>query len=49
MVRKPYPTDITDQQWLILELLIMSLLNLSGRGRPRQVDLREIVNAINLP
>ena len=47
MARKPYPTDVTDQQWLILEPLILTLLNLSGRGRPRQVDLREIVNAMN--
>jgi putative transposase len=47
MARKAYPTDVTDQQWCILEPLILAVLNLSQRGRPRQVDLREIVNAIN--
>ena len=47
MARKPYPTDVTDEQWLILEPLILALLNLSRRGRPRQVDLREVINAIN--
>lgn len=46
MSRKPYPTDLNDIQWLILEPLLMAVLKHSNRGRPRQVDLREIVNAI---
>lgn len=46
MSRKPYPTDLNDVQWLILEPLLRAALNLSNRGRPREVDLREIVNAI---
>lgn len=46
MSRKPYPTDLSDVQWLILEPLLMAVLNQSKQGRPRQVDLREIVNAI---
>ena len=46
MSRKPYPTDLSDVQWLILEPLLMAVLKQSNRGRPRQVDLREIVNAI---
>ena len=46
MSRKPYPTDLNDVQWLILEAMLMAVLNQSKRGRPRQVDLREIVNAI---
>jgi putative transposase len=46
MSRQPYPTDVSDVQWLILEPLLMAVLNLSGRGRRRQVDLREIINAI---
>jgi putative transposase len=41
-MRKPYPSDITDAQWAIIEPLIPS----SGVGRPRIIDLREIVNAI---
>jgi putative transposase len=46
MSRKPYPTDLSDIQWLILEPLLVMVLNFSQRGRPRQVDLREVINAI---
>ena len=46
MSRKPYCTALNDVQWLILEPLLMAVLKQSNRGRPRQVDLREIVNAI---
>lgn len=46
MCRKPYPTDLTDVQWLILEPLLMAVLKQSNRGRRRQVELREVVNAI---
>ena len=46
MSRKPYPTDLSDIQWLILEPLLVMILNYSQRGRPRQVDLREVINAI---
>ena len=46
MSRKSYPTDLNDVQWLILEPLLIAVLSQSNRGRPRQVELREIVNAI---
>jgi putative transposase len=46
MTSKRYPTDVSDLQWLLLEPLLKTALNQSRRGRPRQVDLREIVNAI---
>lgn len=46
MSRKPYPTDLTDVQWLILEPLLMAIVKQSKRGRRRQVKLREVVNAI---
>ncbi|MFN8454470.1 MAG: IS5 family transposase [Anaerolineae bacterium] len=46
MSRPAYPTDVSDEAWLILEPLLLAVLNLSDRGRPRQVELREIVNAI---
>jgi putative transposase len=41
--RPTYSTDLTDVQWLILApfVLLPSL-----RGRPREVDLREVLNAI---
>lgn len=43
MRRKPYPSDLTDEQWAMLEPL---LPRPSRRGRPRKTDLREIVNAL---
>jgi putative transposase len=43
MSRKVYPSDLTDVEWLILEPLIPAP---SPRGRPREVDMREIINAI---
>lgn len=43
MDRKPYPTDVTDEQWTALEPL---LERPAGPGRPPSVDLREIVNAL---
>jgi len=42
MERKPYPTDLTDEQWkLIAEFLPPP----KPGGRPRKTDLREVVNA----
>ena len=41
--RKPYSTDLTDAQWAILEPLLPPA---KLGGRPRQVDLREVVNTI---
>lgn len=46
MSRRAYPSDVTDEQWLILKPLLLSILTKSKRGRKRQVELREIVNAI---
>lgn len=41
--RMPYSTDLTDEQWAILEPLIP--LAKPG-GRPREVDMREVMNTI---
>jgi putative transposase len=41
--RKPYPTDLTDEQWAILEPLIPPA---KTGGRKRGVNMREVVNAI---
>jgi putative transposase len=41
-MRKPYPSDLTDPQWAILEPLIP----VSKVGRPRVNDMREVLNAI---
>jgi putative transposase len=42
---KRYPSDLTDAEWEILRP-ILEALEPNTRGRPREVDLREIVNAI---
>lgn len=39
---KTYPSDMTDEQWAVLELLIPP----SHGGRPRTKDLRRVVNGI---
>jgi putative transposase len=41
-MRKPYPSDLTDAQWALIEPLIPA----PGVGRPRTNDLRELLNAI---
>ena len=41
--RKPNPTDLTDAQWAILEPLILPSKH---GGRPRTVNLREVINTI---
>jgi putative transposase len=43
MKRKPYPTDLTDEQWAQLE---PHLPPAHARGAPRRADLREIMNAL---
>src|SRR4051794_36278040 len=46
MKRKPYPSDVTEQQWALIEPLLPRLPRRSRPGRPREVDLREVVNAL---
>jgi putative transposase len=43
MTRKPYPSDVTDEQWAVLEPLIPPA---RPGGRPRKTDMREVVNAL---
>lgn len=43
MSRDPYPTDLNDSQWKTIEPLIPPA---KPGGRPRSVDMREILNAI---
>jgi putative transposase len=43
MARERYPTDLTDDEWQVLEPLIPPA---KPGGRPRSVDLREIINAL---
>lgn len=44
--RKRYPSDLTDEQWELIESLIPKQRRSSKGGRPRSVDMREVVNAI---
>ncbi len=41
-MRKPYPSDLTDDQWALIEPLIP----VYEVGRPRQVSMREVLNTI---
>jgi putative transposase len=41
-MRKPYPSDLTDAQWEI----VRPLIPVFKVGRPHQVDLQEVINAI---
>ena len=43
MSRQPYATDLTDAQWELLEPLLPPA---PWWGRPRTVDMREVINAI---
>jgi putative transposase len=43
MKRKPYPSDLTDAQWKVLEPLVPPP---RPGGRPRKTDMREVVNAL---
>jgi putative transposase len=42
-MRKPYKTDLTDAQWTIVKPLIPPA---RPGGRPREVDMREVLNAL---
>src|SRR5437763_9690399 len=41
-MRQPYPSDLTDQQWALIEPLIP----VNALGRPRKVAMREVLNAL---
>ena len=43
MRRHPYPSDLTDEQWAVLQPLIPPA---RPGGRPRKTDLRQVVNAL---
>ena len=38
-----YPTDLTEAQWALLAPLVAQA---PGRGAPRQVDIRQVLNAL---
>jgi putative transposase len=44
--RKPYPSDLTDEQWAILEPLLLAFEDRVRPGPKREVDLREVINTL---
>ena len=44
--RKKYPSDLTDEQWAILEPMIPPAKQNTQGGRPRKVDMREVLNTL---
>jgi len=44
--RKKYPSDLTDAQWAILGPMIPPTKQSKRGGRPRKVDMREVLNTI---
>jgi putative transposase len=46
LLRKTYPSDLSDEQWAILEPLIPSPRTSERGGRPREVQMREVINTI---
>ncbi|MEO0841839.1 MAG: IS5 family transposase [Cyanobacteria bacterium J06643_5] len=45
MNRKPYPTDVSDVEWDLIKPMIPAERK-GKRGKKREVDMREVVNAI---
>jgi putative transposase len=43
VARKPYPSDLTDEQWELIEVVIPAA---KSGGRPREVAMREVINAM---
>lgn len=43
VARKSYPSDLTDEQWELMELVIPAA---KPGGRPRETDMREVINAM---
>ena len=44
--RKRYPSDLTDEQWAIVEPLLPPAKSGPRGGHPRTVDMREVLNTI---
>jgi putative transposase len=44
--RKRYPSDLTDEQWALLEPLLLAFENRVRPGPQLEVDLREVINTL---
>jgi transposase len=45
-VRKKYPSDLTDEQWAIVEPMLPPAKQGPRGGRPRQVTMREVLHTL---
>ena len=45
-IRKKYPSDLTDAQWAIMEPMIPPAKQSPRGGRPRKVNMREVLNTL---
>src|SRR5262245_31289748 len=46
LARKPYPSDLSDGQWELLEPLLLRFEDRVRPGPQREVDLREVANTL---
>src|SRR2546425_6458917 len=46
LLREHYPSDLTDEQWAIVEPMIPPAKQNAQGGRPRKVDLREVLHTL---
>jgi transposase len=44
--RKSYPTDLTDEQWALVEAILLAFEERIRPGPERSVDLREVINTL---
>ena len=44
--RKAYPTDLTDEQWALVEPILLAFEDRIRPGPERTVDLREVTNTL---
>ena len=44
--RKPYPSDLTDAQWAVLEPLLLAFESRVRPGPESTVNLREVLNTL---
>jgi len=46
LLRKQYPSDLTDEPWAIVEPMIPPAKQNAPGGRPRKVDMREVLHTL---
>ena len=46
LTRKTYPSDLTDEQWTLVSVMIPPAKHNPRGGRPRKVEMREVLNTL---